>query len=155
MNIIIIEYKKIFVYKDQIQRVQKKIKNFNIIINKTIVIITLNNFDFEFKIYLTIINNKTRNNKKLFKLDAFIKVLQKKKIRLHNVELHFNKASSLFKDFKRNKRDKSRDKKNNNNSNKDFINITSIYYKQCDILYSKNYCLNKNVVCNNCKKKKL
>ena len=83
MNITITECKKVFVYKNQIQRVQKEIKDFNITMNKTIVIIALNNLSLGFEIYLAIINNKARNNKKLFELGAFIKVLQEKKAHLH------------------------------------------------------------------------
>ena len=75
MNTTIIKCKKIFVYENQIQRVLKKIKNLKITIKKIVTIITFNNFNFEFEIYLTIINNKTRNNNKLLNFNSLIKVL--------------------------------------------------------------------------------
>ena len=75
INTIIVEYKKISIYENQMQRIIKKIKNLKIILKKTIVIIIFNNFDFKFEIYLIIVNNKARIEKKLLEFDTLIKVL--------------------------------------------------------------------------------
>ena len=79
MNITIINCKIIFVYKNEIKRIQKKIKNFQIILNEIIVIITFNNIEFDFEFYLIIVNDKTKIENKLFNFNTFLKVLQKKK----------------------------------------------------------------------------
>ena len=133
----------------------KKIKNLKIILKKTIVIITFNNFNFKFEIYLIIINNKTRIEKKLLKFDTFIKVLQKKKLRLQNIEIYFNKVLNKkfdcdkrenYKNFKKNDRE---NKKNNNYFNEFNINFIFVFHLLCDISYFLNKYSNKNVICNN------
>lgn len=68
MNTTIIECKKVFVYKNQVQRALKKMKNLKITIKKIVTIIAFNNLDSEFEIYLAIVNNKTRNDDKLSRL---------------------------------------------------------------------------------------
>ena len=167
MNTIMTKCKKIFVYDNQLQNIQKKMKNFNIFMKKIIVIITFNNFDFEFEIYLIIVNDKTRNDKKLFDFENLIKVLQKKKLRLNNVEINFNKTSILIKKFDREKREENNNNKNinrndrnderNDNRSSNFnINFTFVFYLLCNNNHSFDDCFDKNIVCRNfqCDKKK-
>ena len=145
----------------------KKMKNLDIFMKKTIVIITLNNFDFEFEIYLIIVNDKTRNDKKLFVFEDLIKILQKKKLRLNSAEINFNKASISIKKFDREEREKSSNNKNtdrnnrdderNDNRSSDFnINFTFVFHLSCDNNHSFDDCFDKNIVCRNfqCDKKR-
>ena len=59
------------------------------ILNEIIVIIIFNNIKFNFEFYLIIVNNKIKIENKFFDFNTFLKVLQKKKIRLFNVKINF------------------------------------------------------------------
>ena len=66
----------IFVYNEILTKFIKKIIDSSIIIKKYFVIKTLNSFNFNFFIYVTIINEKIRNEKKFSKLKNLMKLLK-------------------------------------------------------------------------------
>ena len=89
----------------------------SIIIKRYFVIKTLNSFNFNFFIYVTIINEKTRNEKKFSKLKNLIKHLKNEKNRMKkNDNINMTRANQNFDDKNR---ENTRDDRDDNNVKND------------------------------------
>lgn len=82
----------------QIKDAQSKIKDLKILIDNSIVTYTLNNFNSQFRPYLTILNYKTKQKVQLLTLFKLTKSLENKELRLKNkntISAHFAKKAKL------------------------------------------------------------
>ena len=77
--------------------------------NDFIITLTFNIFEFEWKIYVTIFNDKIKNNDKVFDFDELFKNIKQKKIRMKITSLNFIKHDDV---------DRNRNKNRNKNKNR-------------------------------------
>ena len=77
--------------------------------NDFIIISVLNIFEFEWKIYVIILNDKIKNNDKFFEFDELFKNIEQKKIRMKITNVNFIKHDDENRD-RNNIRDKNKNK---------------------------------------------
>ena len=88
--------------------------------NDFIIISTFNILEFEWKIYVTIFNDKIKNIDKFFDFDELLKDIEQKKNRMKTTSVNFIKYDDVDRDRNENRdknKDRNRDKTKKNESN--------------------------------------
>ena len=141
--------KNITKYETKIQIIKSDVHDHTLIMNKAITLQFLNNLEFSFKTYLTILNEKIRKKDKFLSFDDLLKNLKNEKFKMTQND----KMINYVKNKNAQKTNENSENKNADESKSKVEDLKDNFCYRCDEFdHIANDCEHKKSKCYNCDK---